>query len=139
MKKEAIRTWIHTSLENMFHRSWYRRCLASNRLTNTLASSSCRQRPLIAYLIYYSDNNCIQYTLVRFFFFQSASLTNTRFDNLKTKFINLCFFSTDNSFISFKKLLNLSNITLLNLNVTNFLKTSRCKMYVNVHVSKMIF
>lgn len=70
MKKEAIRTWIHTSLENMFHRSWYRRCLASNRLTNTLASSSCRQRPLIAYLIYYSDNNCIQYTLVRFFSFK---------------------------------------------------------------------
>ena len=30
-----------TSLENMFHRSWYRSRLASNRLTNTLANSSC--------------------------------------------------------------------------------------------------
>ena len=48
--REAIRTWIHTSLENMFQRSWYRRCLASNRLTNTLASSSCRWNKEIWYI-----------------------------------------------------------------------------------------
>lgn len=33
-----------TSLENIFHRSWYNRCLESKRDTKTRASSSCKDQ-----------------------------------------------------------------------------------------------
>lgn len=33
-----------TSLENIFHRSWYRRCLESKRVTRTRASSSWKDQ-----------------------------------------------------------------------------------------------
>ena len=62
--REAIRTWIHTSLENMFQRSWYRRCLASNRLTNTLASSSCRwNKEILIYFIDMQNDSCTKGSL----------------------------------------------------------------------------